>query len=260
MPHENLLVEAREGVAFVTLNRPAKLNALDSTTVSELEQAFAEIEGDTALRGVVLTGAGERAFAAGADLEELSRLAAHEGRAFAERGQRLLDRIEQLGKPVIAAVNGYALGGGCELALACHLRIASDNAVFGLPEVMLGLICGHGGTQRLPRLVGRGRALELLLTGGRFDATEALRIGLVNKVVFRERLLEESEALLRRVLENAPGALRATIRAVDGGLDRPLAQGQQLEAALFAEVLGSADAAEGMRAFLERRPARFTGR
>src|SRR5512138_2739627 len=182
LAYENVLVEAREGVSFVSVNRVDKKNALDAATVAELDAVFAGLSGDPAVRGVVLTGAGESIFVAGADV--------------AERGRRLLDRIEWLGKPVVAAINGYALGAGCELALACHLRIASVNAVFGLPAVKLGLICGHGGTQRLPRLVGKGRALALLLTGERIDATEALRIGLVNKVVFRDRLLEEAEGLL----------------------------------------------------------------
>ena len=260
MPYESLLVEVREGVAFVTLDRPTKLNALDAGMVADLDRTFSEVGAEDAVRAVVITGAGDRAFASGADLDHLSRLSEEEARGFSERGQRLLDRIEGLGKPVVAAVNGYALGGGCELALACHLRVAADTAVFGLPQVRLGLVCGHGGTQRLPRLVGKGRALELLLTGGRCDATEALRLGLVNKVVFRDRLLDEAEALVRRIAKNAPLALRATLRAVAAGLDRPLSEAQATEAALFAEVFGSEDAKEGIRAFLEKRPARFTAR
>jgi enoyl-CoA hydratase len=257
---ENLLCEVRDGVACVTVNRPERQNALDRRTLEELHQAFSDLAEDGAVLGVVLTGAGEKAFAAGADLEQLAELPAGEARAFAERGQRLLDRIEWLGKPVIAAVNGYALGGGCELALACHVRIASDNAVFGTPEVKLGLVCGFGGTQRLPRLVGKGRALEFLLTGERIDATEALRIGLVNRVVFRERLREEADALVQRMKANAPRALRATLEAVNGGQDRPLAEALAGEASLFAEVFASEDAREGVRAFLDKRPARFTGR
>ncbi len=260
MTYQNLLVDRSDGLAVVSVNRPAKHNALDSGTVEELEAVFAELGCDAAVRGVVLTGVGEKSFVAGADLEELSGLDPGKGRAVSERGQRLLDRIERLGKPVVAAVNGYALGGGCELALACHVRIASDNAVFGLPEVKLGLICGYGGTQRLPRLVGKGRALELLLTGDRVDATEALRIGLVNKVVFRDRLREEAEALARRMTANAPLALRAALEAVNGGLDLPQAEAQQGEASLFAQLIASDDAREGTRAFLEKRPARFTGR
>jgi enoyl-CoA hydratase len=260
LAHENLLVEAHEGVCVVSVNRADKRNALDAATVGELDAVFASLGADPAVRGVVLTGAGESIFAAGADIAELERLTAADVPGFCERRRRLVDRIEWLGKPVIAAVNGYALGAGCELALACHVRIASDNAVFGLPAVKLGLICGYGGTQRLPRLVGRGRALELLLTGERIDATEALRIGLVNKVVFRDRLLEEAEALLRRMVVNPSRALRSTLEAVNGGVDRPLGEAQEGEAALFAEVLASEDAKEGLRAFLEKRPARFTGR
>jgi len=260
LAYENLLVEAREGLSVVSINRADKRNALDAETLAELDAAFTALGADAAVRGVVLTGAGESTFAAGMDISELSQLPAAGVQGFCERGRRLLDRIEWLGKPVIAAVNGYALGAGCELALACHLRIASDNAVMGLPCVRLGLVCGHGGTQRLPRLVGKGRALELLLTGERIDATEALRIGLVNKVVFRDRLLEEAEALLRRMIAHPPGALRATLEAVLGGADRPFAEAQEGEAALFAQTLGSEDAREGLRAFLEKRPARFSGR
>jgi enoyl-CoA hydratase len=260
MSHQNLLVDVRDGVAFVTVNRPARLNALDATTVEELDAVFAELAEDASVRGVVLTGAGEKAFVAGADIEALARLDAEGGRALSERGQRVFDRIEWLGKPVVAAVNGFALGGGCELALACHLRVASEQAALGTPEVKLGLICGYGGTQRLPRLVGRGRALELLLTGDRVDAAEALRIGLVNKVVPRERLLEEAEALVRRIAANGPLAVRATLEAVNGGLDRPLAEAQEGESALFGDVVASQDAREGTRAFLEKRPARFAGR
>jgi len=260
MSHQNLLVDVRDGLAFVTVNRPSRLNALDARTVEELDAAFAELAQDASVRAVVLTGAGDKAFVAGADVEALARLDAQGARALSERGQRVFDRIEWLGKPVVAAVNGFALGGGCELALACHLRIASENATLGTPEVKLGVICGYGGTQRLPRLLGRGRALELLLTGERVDAAEALRIGLVNKVVPRERLLEEAEALARRMTANAPLALRATLEAVNGGLDRPLAEAQEGEAALFGDVVASEDAREGTRAFLEKRPARFVGR
>ncbi|HVO12403.1 MAG TPA: enoyl-CoA hydratase-related protein [Vicinamibacteria bacterium] len=260
MDYPNLLVAARDGIALVTVDRPARRNALDQATLDALDAAFADLSGDAAVRGVVLTGAGERAFVAGADVEALSRLSAGEARAFAERGQRVLDRIEWLGKPVVAAVNGVALGGGCELALACHLRLAAEEALFGTPEVKLGLICGFGGTQRLPRLVGKGRALELLLGGEPIGAAEALRIGLVNQVVPRPQLLAAAETLARRMAANAPMALRATLEAVNGGLDRPLAEAQEGEAALFAEVASSEDAREGTRAFLEKRPPRFGGR
>ncbi len=260
MSYQNLCLDVRDGVAFVTLDRPAKLNALDAGMIGELEQAISEIAQDAVVRGVIVTGAGERAFAGGADLQQLSRMAATQARAFSERGQLLLDRLECLGKPVVAAVNGYALGGGCELALACHMRIASDTAVFALPDVKLGLICGYGGTHRLTRLVGRGRALELLLSGGRCDATEALRLGLVNRVVFRDRLLDEAETILRRILDNAPLAVRALIEAVNRGTGRPPAEAQAVEAALFAEVFRSDDAQEGIQASLEKRPARFRAR
>ena len=260
MAYENLLVDVRDGIGFVTVNREAKRNALDEPTVDELDRAFAELGADPAVRGVVLTGAGDRAFVAGADVQALSRLDAEGARAVSERGQRVFDRIEWLGKPVVAAVNGFALGGGCELALACHVRVASETASFGAPEVTLGLICGYGGTQRLPRLVGKGRALELLLTGRRIDAAEALRIGLANRVVAPDRLLAEAETLSRAMAANAPLALRATLEAVNGGLDRPLAEAQEGEAALFGEVAATEDAREGTRAFLEKRPPRFAGR
>ncbi len=259
MAYENLLVEAREHVAVVSVNRVERRNALDAATLGELETAFGALGADPQVRGVVLTG-GEASFAAGVDPAELEQMPLADARSLFERGRRLCERIEWLGKPVLAAVNGQALAAGCELALACHLRIASDNAAFGLPAVKLGLICGLGGTQRLPRLVGKGRALELLLTGERIDATEALRIGLVNKVVFRDRLLAEAELLLRRMIGNPGAALRATLEAVNGGGDRPLAEAQEGEAALFAELLASDDAREGLRAFVEERPARFTGR
>ncbi len=260
MAYENLLVEARDGVVFLTINRPARLNALDQPTLHELDTALTRIAGDAEARSVVVTGAGERAFVSGADIQALAGLDATAGRELSERGQRVFQRIEWLGKPVVAAINGFALGGGCELALACHVRVAVEGAALGTPEVKLGLICGYGGTQRLPRLVGRGRALELLLTGDRIDAEEALRIGLVNRVVPRERLLPEAEALARRMVANGPLALRATLEAVNGGLDRSLAEALEGEAALFGELVATEDAREGTRAFLEKRPPRFVGR
>jgi enoyl-CoA hydratase len=259
MTYENLVVETRDGIAFVTVSRPAKMNALDAKTIDELDAAFAAFASDPEVKGVVLAGAG-KAFVAGADVERLSRLDATSGRALSERGQRVFDRIESLGKPVVAAVNGFALGGGCELALACHVRIASEDASLGTPEVKLGLICGYGGTQRLPRLVGKGRALEILLTGERVDAQEALRIGLVNRVVPPERLLAEADALVRKMTANAPLAIRATLEAVNGGLDRLLGEAQEGEAARFGDLVETADAREGTRAFLEKRAARFEGR
>ena len=259
MGYENVQLVHKDGIAFVTIDRPSRLNALDARTIAELDEIFAALASDAEVRGVVVTGAGEKAFVAGADIEELSRLDAPSGRALAERGQRVFDRIEWLGKPVVAAVGGFALGGGCELALACHVRIASENATLGTPEVKLGLMCGYGGTQRLPRLVGRGAALEILLTGERVDSTEALRLGLVNRVVPRESLLAEAEGLVRKMVANGPLALKATLEAVHGGLDRPLREALEGEAQLFGELVASEDAREGTRAFLEKRSPQFRG-
>ncbi|PYQ50823.1 MAG: enoyl-CoA hydratase [Acidobacteria bacterium] len=260
MTYQNLLVESRDGVAFVTINRPEKLNALNDRTIEELDAAFAAIGADPQTRGVVLTGAGEKAFVAGADIGELATQSPVDGKARSLRGQRVLDRIERLGKPVVAAVNGFALGGGCELAMACHVRIASENARLGTPEVKLGLMCGYAGTQRLPRLVGKGRALEMLLTGEMVDAQEAARIGLVNRVVPREKLLAEAEALLRAMLANGPLSLRFTLEAVHDGLEMGLDEAQHQEATLFGLLCTTEDMKEGTQAFLEKRPARFQGK
>ena len=260
MEHRNLLIDTRDGVATVTINRPDKLNALDDRTMEELDAAFGTLGGDAGVRGVILTGAGEKAFVAGADIGELSRQSPVEGKERSIRGQRVLDRIENLGKPVVAAVGGFALGGGCELAMACHVRVASENAKLGTPEAKLGIMCGYAGTQRLPRLVGKGRALELLLTGEMVDAQEALRIGLVNKVVPRPKLLEESDALLRKMLANGPVSLRFIIEAVNSGLEMPFAEGEYLEATLFGLICTTADMKEGTGAFLEKRPAKFQGK
>jgi enoyl-CoA hydratase len=258
--YENLRITAREGVAVLTIHRPEKLNALDDRTIGELEAAFTAFAADEGVGGVIVTGAGPKAFVAGADIAELSRETPTLGRERARRGQAVFDRIERLGKPVVAAVNGFALGGGCELALACHVRLAAEGARLGTPEVKLGLMCGYGGTQRLARLVGRGRALELLLTGEMVDAQEALRIGLVNRVVPAEKLLDEAEALLRRMLANSPVSLRFTLAAVSAGLEMPLAEGLDHEATLFGLLCATDDMKEGTRAFLEKRPPRFTGR
>jgi enoyl-CoA hydratase len=258
--YENVKLEKKDGVAFVTVSRPKKLNALNRQTIEELDALFAVLASDDQVKGVVVTGSGEKAFVAGADIEELAGLDAGSGRSLSQRGQRVFDRIEWLGKPVVAAVNGFALGGGCELALACHVRVASENASLGTPEVKLGLICGYGGTQRLPRLVGRGAALEILLTGERVGAEEARRLGLVSRVVPLEQLLPEAESLVRKMIANGPLALKAALEAVHGGLDRPMAEAQEGEAQLFGELCGSADAAEGTRAFLEKRAPRFQGR
>jgi enoyl-CoA hydratase len=258
--YENLLLEKKDGVAVVTVNRPDKLNALNARTIEELDAVFAVLASDDGVRGVVVTGAGEKAFVAGADIKELAGLDAEAGRQVSRKGQKVFDRIEWLGKPVVAAVGGYALGGGCELALACHLRVASENAALGTPEVKLGLMCGYGGTQRLPRLVGRGAALEILLTGAPVKAAEALRLGLVNRVVPRDELLAEADSLVRKMIANGPLALRATLEAVHGGLDHPLAEAQDGEAQLFGELCATEDAGEGTRAFLEKRQAEFKGR
>ena len=260
MSYQTLLVESRDGVAFVTINRPDKLNALNDATVAEIDAAFAAIAADPATRGVVLTGAGEKAFVAGADIAELATQSPVDGKERSIRGQRVLDRIERLGKPVIAAVNGFALGGGCELAMACHVRIASENAKLGTPEVKLGIMCGYAGTQRLPRLVGKGRALEMLLTGEMVDAAEALRIGLVNRVVPRDKLLAEAEGLMRKMLANGPVSLRFTLEAVNDGLETGFDEAERQEATLFGLICTTEDMKEGTKAFLDKRPARFQGK
>jgi enoyl-CoA hydratase len=259
MAYTTLLYEVTDGIARVTVNRPDKLNALDRTVIAELEDAAVRIEGAAEVRGVILTGAGPKAFVAGADIAELGGQSPMEGRARAVAGQRMMRRLERCGKPVIAAVNGFALGGGCELAMACHLRVASDTARFGQPEVKLGLAPGYGGTVRLPRLVGRGRALELLLTGAMIDAQEAWRIGLVNRVVPADRLLAESEQLLRGILDNGPAAVRACLELVDAGLQVSVDDALGLEATWFGLLSATADMREGTRAFLEKRKPAFSG-
>jgi enoyl-CoA hydratase len=258
--YQNLIVDVREGVGYVTVNRPDKLNALNNSVMDELGAAFTAFGGDPAVRGVILTGAGEKAFVAGADIGELNQESPVAAQERSLRGRKVLDGIEGLGKPVIAAINGFALGGGCELALACHVRVAAEGARLGTPEVKLGIMCGLGGTQRLPRLVGRGRALEILLTGEMVDAQEALRIGLVNRVVPREKLLEESESLLRKMLANGPVALRVTLEAVNRGLEMPIGEALTFEATLFGLICTTEDMKEGTRAFLEKRPPKFQGR
>ncbi len=260
MSYQNLRLEKKDGVAVLTVNRPDKLNALNDRTIEELEAAFTALGSDPEVRGVILTGAGDKAFVAGADIGELSTESPVDGKERSIRGQKILDRIENLGKPVVAAVNGFALGGGCELAMACHVRVASENARLGTPEVKLGIMCGYAGTQRLPRLVGKGRALEILLTGEMVDAAEALRIGLVNRVVPKESLLGEAEALLRKMLANGPVSLRFTMEAVGAGLEMPLREAQLLEATLFGLICTTEDMKEGTKAFLEKRPAKFQGK
>ncbi|MEZ0333943.1 MAG: enoyl-CoA hydratase/isomerase family protein [Gemmatimonadales bacterium] len=257
MTFSTLLFDIADRIARITVNRPDKLNALNATVIRELGEAVSRIEAEAGIAGVILTGSGTKAFVAGADISELAEQGPLDGQARAAHGQAVFRRLERCGKPVIAAVNGFALGGGCELAMACHLRIASETAKFGQPEVKLGLSPGYGGTVRLPRLVGRGRALELLLTGSMIDAAEAYRIGLVNRVVPAERLLPESEELLRTILENGPSAVRACLEAVDAGLDSSLDVALQLEAGYFGLLSGTDEMREGTRAFLEKRKPRF---
>jgi len=255
-----LLDVGDDGIALVTLNRPDKLNALNATVIAELDALIRQVEQDANIRGLIVTGAGPKAFVAGADIAELVAVDRESGTAMGERGSRVFRRIEQLRIPVIAAVNGFALGGGCELAMACHIRLAAPNARFGLPEVKLGLIPGFGGTVRLARLVGRGRALEMLLTGAMIDAEEAARIGLVNRVVPAESLVDEARKLLVTMLANGPLALRLGLQAVDGGLDAAMDDALALESKLFGDACASEDKNEGTRAFLEKRPPVFRGR
>jgi enoyl-CoA hydratase len=260
MAYSTLLFDVTDGIARITINRPDKLNALNATVIGELGQAVTQIETDDAVRGVLLTGAGPKAFVAGADISELASQGPGDGKARAQQGQLVFRRLERCGKPVVAAVNGFALGGGCELAMACHLRVASEGARFGQPEVKLGLGPGYGGTVRLPRLVGKGRALELLLTGEMIDAAEAWRIGLVNRVVPADRLMVEAEELLRKILDNGPLAVRFVIEAVDAGLELSVEDGLLLEANHFGLLSATTDMREGTAAFLEKRKAAFTGR
>jgi enoyl-CoA hydratase len=260
MAYETLQVDRDEAVVVVTINRSAVLNALNAATLGELGQAIDEARTDDGVRAIVLTGAGDKAFVAGADINELAAQTPVEAREHARAGQALFDRIERLGKPVIAAVNGFALGGGCELAMACTIRLASDTAKFGQPEINLGLIPGFAGTQRLPRLIGRGRALELLLTGAQISAEEAWRIGLVNRVVPAAQLLTEARALAKSLSLKAPVAVRYILDAVASGLDMSLAEAQDGEATLFGLVGATDDKREGTRAFLEKRTPVFRGR
>jgi len=257
--HIRFEVEA-DGIALLTINRPEKLNALDSATVLELADAVARARSEEAVRALMITGAGEKAFVAGADIQQLARLTPIEAQSYAERGQRVFREIEMLPKPTLAAVNGYALGGGLELAMSCAVRVASENARLGQPEVKLGLLPGYGGTQRLPRLVGRGRALEMLLSGDPVTAAEAHRMGLVNHVAPQAELLEFSRQWLRKVLANAPLALGLAMQAVDVGLDAGLDQGLRFEAAAFALAAATEDKREGTRAFLEKRAPAFAGK
>ena len=260
MAYENLLIERDGAVLVVTIHRPAVLNALNARTMSELDAVMREARGDEGVRALILTGAGEKAFVAGADINELAVQTPVSGREHARTGQAVLDRIERLGKPVVAAVNGFALGGGCELAMACTIRLAADTAKFGQPEINLGLLPGYGGSQRLPRLVGRGRALELLLTGAQISADEAFRIGLVNRVVPAAQLMAEAKTLAQTLAAKPPVASRYILEAVAGGLEMAFADGEDYEATLFGLVATTDDMREGTGAFLEKRKASFTGR
>jgi len=258
--YQNLQYDVQDGIATLTVHRPDKLNALNEETIRELGEAVRVIRDDAAVRGVILTGSGSKAFVAGADIAELSRMGPVDGVEVSRLGQRVFREIELSRKPVIAAVNGFALGGGCELAMACHLRIASQNARFGLPETKLGIIPGYGGTLRLPRLVGKGRALELMLTGEMIDAAEAHRIGLVNRVVAQEELLDQSRALLSGILNNGPVALGLAIECATRGMEMDLDDGLALESNLFGLLAATEDMREGMQAFLEKRRAEFRGK
>src|SRR5205809_2672426 len=260
MSYDTLLFETRDAVAFITINRPDKLNALNDQVVDELSHAAERVATEDGIKGAILTGAGSKAFVAGADIGDLAKQGPFDGKARALRGQAMLRRFETCGKPIIAAVNGYALGGGCELAMACHLRIASENAKFGQPEVKLGIAPGYGGTQRLPRLVGKGNALYLILTAEMIDAEEALRIGLVNQVVPAGDLLATAERTLRGILAMGPLAVRLALEAVDQGLEMTLDEGLLLEANHFGLLAATEDMKEGLTAFLEKRPPRFRGR
>jgi enoyl-CoA hydratase/carnithine racemase len=255
----NVLYERKGSIAYVTVNRPKVLNALNTPTWTDLHAAFEEAKADAAVHGVILTGAGDRAFIAGADIGELANIDAYEAEESSRFGQGVLDLIENLGKPVIAAINGFALGGGCETAMACTIRIAAEQARFGQPEVKLGLLPGGGGTQRLPRLVGKGRALQLILTGETISAQEAHRIGLVNEVVPAASLIERAEAILKQITANAPIAVKFSLEAANKGLETSQSQGLALEASFFGICAATADKKEGTAAFLEKRAPQFRG-
>ncbi|MCS7052367.1 MAG: enoyl-CoA hydratase-related protein [Ignavibacterium sp.] len=258
MNFNNLLFEQIDNIGIVKINRPDKLNALNRETLTELKTVFEVIQNDDSIFSVILTGSGEKAFVAGADISELNRLSMLEGKKFAEFGQEIFNFIENMEKPVLAAVNGFALGGGCELALACHFRYASENAKFGQPEVNLGIIPGYGGTQRLPRLVGKGRAIEMILTGNLISAEEALSIGLVNKVWKKEELLDKSIETLKTINSKGQQAIRLAIKAINAATTDNLNSGLNYEAILFALGCGTNDFKEGTSAFLEKRKPNFT--
>jgi enoyl-CoA hydratase/carnithine racemase len=257
---ENVLYEKKGPIAYVTLNRPKVLNALNTKTWEDLRKAFETARDDGEVRGIILTGAGDKAFIAGADINELAQLTAVKGEESSSFGQQVLNLVENLGKPVIAAINGFALGGGCETAMACTIRIAVESAKFGQPEVKLGVLPGAGGTQRLPRLVGKGRALQLILTGEMITAQEAYRIGLINEIVPAANLTSRAEAILKQIFANAPIAIKHSLAAVNQGLETSQAEGLSLEASFFGLCSGTEDKKEGTSAFLEKRAAKFQGR
>ena len=257
---ENVLYEEKNSIAYITVNRPKVLNALNRRTFEDLKTAFENARSDTSVRGVILTGAGDKAFIAGADISELATTTAVEAEDGSRFGQEVLNLIENLGKPVIAAISGFALGGGCETAMACTMRVASEHAKFGQPEVKLGLLPGGGGTQRLPRLVGRGRALQMILSGEMISAQEAHRIGLVNEVVPASEVIPRAEAILKQIFTNAPLAIRYSLEAVNRGLETSQSEGQALEASFFGLCAGTEDKKEGAQAFLQKRSPQFQGR
>jgi enoyl-CoA hydratase/carnithine racemase len=256
----NVQYEKKDSIAYVTVNRPKVLNALNTPTWTDLKAAFQDAKADASVHGVILTGAGDKAFIAGADISELAHVDAYEAEESSRFGQSVLDLIENLGKPVIAAINGFALGGGCETAMACTIRIAVEHAKFGQPEVKLGLLPGGGGTQRLPRLVGKGRALQLILTGETISAQEAYRIGLVNEVVPAANLIARAEAILKQITANAPIAVKFSLEAANKGMDTSQAEGFALEASYFGICAATEDKKEGTSAFLEKRAPQFHGR
>ena len=257
--YSSLIVQTEDRICTITINRPDKLNALNKTVIEELSAAIDEVNKNPDIRSAIITGSGQKAFVAGADISEFTSLGASQGKALAQKGQDLVfSKIEQSSKPIIAAVNGFALGGGCELAMSCHFRVASDNAKFGQPEVNLGLIPGYGGTQRLVQLIGKGRAMELLITGNMLDASTALQYGLVNHVVPQEELLNKTKAILAIINSKAPLAVAACIKAANAVFDETK-NGLALEIDLFGQLFETADAKEGTAAFLEKRKANFTG-
>ncbi|TCL35445.1 enoyl-CoA hydratase [Anaerospora hongkongensis] len=260
MTYRNLLFEKEDSIGLLTINRPQVLNALNRETMTEISQVVGKIATDPEVAVLIITGAGEKSFVAGADISEMRTLSALEGRAWSKFSQATFNAIENLPQPVIAAVNGYALGGGCELAMSCDIRIASDKAKFGQPEVLLGVVAAFAGTQRLPRLIGKGRAKELLFTGDQIDAAEACRIGLVNKVVPAGELLTAAKALAAKIISRGPVAVQLCKAAVNEGLDMDLESAQAYEAEVFGLCFATADQKEGMNAFVEKRPAKFTGK